>query len=142
MLNKPKFVLIIFLLAAGVVLLSSSQILAEPPCEKVRIFDGGNDGLIMAVFNPGTCELDKVYICVDVDGLTGDCSDWGAEVVGRPGVICTCTGAECVDELAANVSNTNVKVDCHEIKTAGPRSSGCPIFGSTTYLYGGSAYRR
>jgi len=143
MLKRPKFILMILLLSAGVLLLGSSQIWAAPPCETVRIFDGGEYGPIKVVFNPGTCEVEEVYFCDLSGGCTSD-ADWGTAATAVPDpVICTCYGTECVDDLHTNLTNSNVTVDCHEIISVGPRSSGCPILGSRTYLSpSGDAYYR
>ena len=150
---KLRFVLMISLLSAGLVLLGGSQIWAKPPCEAVRIFDGGEYGSIQVLFDPDTCEVVEVYICDDEHITPGECADWGAQVAPVQGtsVICTCTvnddapsGTQCDhDDLKYNIDHPELfTVDCHDIKSVGPRSSGCPIFGSTVYGIGGDIYYR
>jgi hypothetical protein len=136
MFNKLKSFVVVILVLSGLALLMSSQAWAGPPKAQTVIYTDSYTGenLIKVVFDDNG-DLKDVYYW---DKVTGD---WSADpIIGQQAIMCTCVdnGADCEDSLSANIVKNGVIVDCHEIdNSAGSGASGCPLYGSPAYLYGG-----
>ena len=104
----------------------------------VRTKDGCEGGYLRGpgCDNPGPIETTRVFdngqLTVNFDICTGEPSNVtfsGAETATTKAWIC----------VDGNPQNGGIVDDCEIVTNAGPRSSGCYIFGSRTYLYGGDA---
>ena len=63
----------------------------------------------------------------------------------KKGVLCTCIGVDCSDDLNWNLQNPGptVNVQCYEIKQGSAGSQGCAVYSNPrTYIYGGDTYSR
>ena len=145
MFKKVKPLMLLILVYCGLALLGS-QVWAQPPKAQEIIFGEDND--IKVQFLPNG-DVKAVYFlnCKEDLGCcdTGDSDCWEGPAEAKPGVICTCVGSECTDDLQENIylqNDTTRIVDCHDIKNSGPRSTGCPLYGSRSYTYGGVVYSR
>jgi len=137
MFKKAKPLIVAFLALTSLILLGYNQVRAEdppkPPTAQEIIF-----GQEIKVLFDSSGEVTEVYFLTGYES-NGD-PIWTQVEAANYGVLCTCIGEECSDILEDNLNNPNVTLDCHEITNAGPRSTGCPIYGSCTYLIGGRTY--
>ena len=118
MFKKVKPLMLLILVFCGLALLGS-QVWAQPPKAQEIIFGEDND--IKVQFLPNG-DVKAVYFlnCEDDLGCcdTGDSDCWEGPAVAKPGVICTCVGSECTDDLQENITlqnDTTRIVDCHDI---------------------------
>jgi hypothetical protein len=126
--RKLFITLLVTAVFATVALLGYGQIWAKPPCEELRIFDNK----IKVQFKPGCEEVLDVWFWEN--------GDWRL-AQKTTAVMCTCEGADCVDDLQANINNPNVTVECYPVRDTGPLS-GCPVYlNPDRYFFGGSYYR-
>jgi|GEM_PF-5534319 len=159
MFNKIKPLVVLILALCGIALLGS-QVWADPP-PKAREIIFGADQDIKVQFEPNG-DVAAVYFLDCTDGVgccdTTDPVCWGEPAIAEPGYICTCVGTECVTEdeegngdtaleinlarFNANGNSDNFTFDCHEMTNSGPRSTGCPLYGSRSYTIGGVVYSR
>lgn len=144
MYNQVKSFMVIILALSGLALLISSQVWAQGPKAQEIIFDdGAGNNYIKVQYNPQG-EVAGVWF-FDVDpSCENEAPCW---VLQQPqkGIICTCLDGDepCSETLADNLNNPNVTLDCHDIKRAGPDSTGCPMIGSWDFVSpSGSAYVR
>jgi len=107
----------------------------------IRTSQGCEGGLLRGpgCNNPGTIETTRIFNNGELTVNFDICS-------GEPSNV-TFSGGETVKSIAwicvnGNPQETGNFDGCVRAHNAGPRSSGCYIIGSQTYLYGGTAYRR
>jgi len=145
MFNKIKPFVVVFLALSGLALLGCSLAWAEPPKAQEIIYSDGEGGNAIKVkYNPQG-DVIAVYFWEEecTPNSANDC--WDGPIPAQKGVICTCVGTDCSDDLDYNLANQNnpdITVDCHEMKNSGPQSSGCPLIGSYGFTVGGYAYTR
>ena len=146
MFNKAKPLVVLILALCGIALLGS-QVWADPPPKAQEIIFGADQD-IKVQFEPNG-DVKAVYFldCVEGEGCcdTANPECWGEPAEADPGYICTCVGSACTDNLDDNIAfgnETDRIVDCHAMTNSGPRSTGCPLYGSRSYTYGGMVYSR
>jgi hypothetical protein len=146
MFNKVKPFVVVFLALSGLAILGFSQAWAQPPKAQEIIFGADQD--IKVQFEPNG-DVKAVYFldCVNGEGCCDTAKPlcWVEDKEAEPGYICTCVGSDCTDNLDENISLANETdriVDCHAMTNSGPRSTGCPLYGSRSYTYGGMVYSR
>ena len=150
MFNKIKPLMVLILALCGIALLGS-QVWADPPPKAREIIFGAYQD-IKVQFEPNG-DVAAVYFWQCDKATEGeDCCEptsaddcWGDAVEPDPGYICTCVGSACTDDLDDNIAfrnETDRIVDCHEMANSGPRSTGCPLYGSRSYTIGGVVYSR
>ena len=125
MSKKFSIAFLVTAVFATVALMSYGQARAKPPCEEERVFDQR----IYVKFKPDCEEVIWVKFCDTWDG-NGDCTNWVPSQQKTKGVLCSCEGSGCVDDLQTNIDNMSdpdVTVECWEVRDTGPLS-GCPIY--------------
>ena len=141
MINKVKPFVVVILALSGFALLGYSQAWAQPPRAQQIIFGEYND--IKVQFDQKGELLAVYFLEEDCEPTLAD--DCWRESTAHSGVICTCVGSNCSEDLETNIANQgdpNVTLDCHEMTNSGPRSTGCPLYGSRSFTYGGLVYSR
>jgi hypothetical protein len=146
MFNKIKPFVVVFLALSGLALLGCSLAWAQQPpkAQEIIYSDGGEGNAIKVKYNPQG-DVTAVYFWDDTctPDPTNDC--WDGPIPAQKGVICTCVGSECSDDLdynLANQSHPDITLDCREMKNSGPQSTGCPLLGSLGFTISGQAYTR
>lgn len=133
MMRKRRLVLPFFLLLGILATPGFFPLWAEdqPPIETTREFNKK----IKVTFNQTDGFPETVAFYDDYGFL---------ETPVTPGRAWICTSEIDQGDIFTYDPNSSPQgVECYEIKNAGPRSSGCPIFANPTYyLYGADAYRR